>query len=109
MGWDGNLPDKTQFLEMKLFGKSSRTTPPTMPGDYKVTTTMTPAPGEASVNHSLTHQGAASAEVSAKSGTVTLKTMVEKMSATGSFTLKLGTDQLTGDFVAGYCDIGVEP
>src|SRR5258708_7258229 len=49
-GWDGRITDKTQVLEMKAFG--------TTPMMYTVTSPPTPAPGEASVNHSLTpHDG----------------------------------------------------
>ncbi len=109
MGWDANLPDQTRFLEMKLFGATPATTPATMPGDYKVTKSMTPAHGEASANYSLSKAGGASAETSAASGTVTLKTIVDPASATGQFTLTFGADTLTGSFTAGFCDVGVEP
>lgn len=109
MGWDSNLPDRTQFLELKLFGPASQKSPPTMPGQFQVTASLTPAPGEASTNHSVTHAGAASVEGSAASGTVVLSDIVDKSSATGTFTLTFSGDQLAGSFAAGFCDVGVEP
>ena len=109
MGWDSNLPDQTQFLEIKMIGPTPATTPPTMPGDYRVTKSLTPGPGEATCNHSLSHAGAASVEVSAQTGTVTLSTIVDSKSATGSFRLSFSGGSLNGTFNAGYCDIGVEP
>jgi hypothetical protein len=109
MGWDANLPDKTRFLELKLFGPATPAKPATPPGDYTVVSSMTPATGEASCNHSLSSAGAASNEIAAASGQVTLASIVDKASAAGSFTIKLGADSLNGTFNAGYCDLGVEP
>lgn len=110
MGWDSNLPDQTQFLELKMFGSTRPTTPPTMPGDYAVTGSLTPAPGEASCNRSLTHGSSGSSELSARGGRVTITRIVDKTSIEGTFTLNFpNNDTLTGSFSGGYCDVGVEP
>jgi hypothetical protein len=114
MGWDGKLPDKTQFLELKAYGPTTGTSPPVMPGTFTVVNpspTTTPSPGQAVANHSLSHPtGTASAETITSNGTLMITSIVDKASTAGSFTLHFPNNEtLTGTFNAGYCDIGVEP
>ena len=109
MSWDTNLPENTQFLEIKMFGPVPPTAPPTMPGQFQVSGSLTPAPGEASTNQSVTHAGAASVESSAAGGNVTLTDIVARSSAMGTFALKFPGDQLAGSFYTQSCDVGVEP
>lgn len=106
-GWDGRIKDRTQVLEMKMFGTS--------PATYKVVTTATPAPGEASVNHTLSSaldggkSDAGSVETPSKSGTVTLSALTATKSASGSFALVFGANNISGTYSAVFCPGGVEP
>jgi hypothetical protein len=101
IGWDTKIPDGTKVLEMKAFG--------TAPGDFKVVTSLTPAPGEASVNFTLSSQSGTPKEQGSTAGTVTLTKLTPSTSATGSFTLTFGTSTLTGSFDAVFCPGGHEP
>ena len=100
-GWDGRIKDQTQVLEMKMFGTS--------PATYKVVTTTTPAPGEASVNHTLSSaldggkSDAGSVETPSKSGTVTLSALTATKSASGSFALVFGANNISGTYNAVFC------
>lgn len=100
-GWDTKIPDGTKVLEMKSFGTS--------PGTFKVVTTLTPAPGEASVNYTLSSQSGTPKEQGSTAGTVTLTKLTPSTSATGSFSLTFGTSTLTGSFDAVFCPGGHEP
>jgi hypothetical protein len=100
-GWDTRITNGTSVLEMKSFG--------TMPGSYKVVTTLTPAPGEASVNYTLSSTMGTPKEDGSTMGTVTLTTLTPNTSAKGSFTLTFGTSSLSGSFDAVYCPGGHEP
>jgi hypothetical protein len=101
IGWDTKIPDGTKVLEMKSFG--------TAPGDFKVVTTLTPAPGEASVNYTLSSQSGTPKEQGSTAGTVTLTKLTPNTSATGSFSLTFGASTLTGTFDAVFCPGGHEP
>ena len=102
MGWDKRIPDATQVLEMKMFG--------TTPLTYNVTASMTPAPGEASVNYTLSSQAGTPMETFGAGGTVVLTTRTAMMSATGSFMIDFGGgDMLKGTYNATYCPGGHEP
>ena len=101
VGWDTKVTDATHALEMKAFGTTAAA--------YSVVTTATPAPGEASVNYTLTSTSGTPNEQAAKSGTVTLTKLTAGSSAQGSFTLTFGTSAVTGTFDAVYCPGGHEP
>lgn len=110
MMWDQRIPSGTQFLEMKMFGPVTPTTPAIAPGTFTATTSMTPAPGEATVNQSLTAGATASAETSGSGGTIMVTSIVDKQSVAGTFNLTFtGGKTFTGSFNAGFCDVGVEP
>lgn len=101
-GWDRVIPNATSVLEMKMFGLT--------PATFTVVTTLTPAPGEATVNHTLSSMTAVPVEMASRSGTVTLSTITAMGPATGSFDLTFaGTDHLSGRFNAVFCPGGVEP
>ena len=100
-GWDTRITDKTQFLEMKMFGVTKAT--------YTVTKSLTPAPGEASVNYTLSSTSGTPVETSSSGGTVTLTTIADKVNVTGSFALKFGTKDLAGTYDAVFCPGGHEP
>jgi hypothetical protein len=100
-GWDTRIAEATSVLEMKSFG--------TTPGDYAVVSTLTPAPGEASVNYTLSTKTGTPQEQSSSKGTVTLTKLDANVSTKGSFTLAFGTSTLTGSFDAVYCPGGHEP
>lgn len=99
--WDTRITNGTLFVEMKEFGLTAKT--------YTVTTSMTPAPGEASVNHTVSSTMATPVEIAASSGTVTLAAVNANTNVTGSFALVFGTNHLDGTFDAAYCANGVEP
>ena len=100
-GWDTRITDKTQFLEMKTFGLTPRT--------YTVTKSLTPAPGEASVNYTLSATTGTPKETSSGGGTVTLKTVVATTNVTGSFDLTFGSNKVSGTYDAAFCPGGSEP
>jgi hypothetical protein len=100
-GWDKRITDGTQFLEMKMFGLT--------PATYNVTTSLTPAPGEASVNYTLSSQSSTPAESGSSAGTVTLSTVAATKNVTGSFALKFANNSLTGTYNAVFCPGGNEP
>jgi hypothetical protein len=100
-GWDRRIADGTQLLELKIFGRD--------PGTFTAVTTVTPAPGEASVNYTLSSTSAVPKEVGATGGTVTLANIGADGSATGSFALKFGASSLDGMFKAINCPGGHEP
>ena len=100
-GWDERIADQTQSLELKMFGTS--------PGTFTAVRSVTPAPGEASVNYTLTSTTGTPMEVSASSGQVVLDTVNVARSARGSFDLKFGADTLQGTFDAAHCPGGHEP
>jgi hypothetical protein len=100
-GWDTRITNGTSVLEMKSFG--------TMPASYTVVTTLTPAPGEASVNYTLSSTTGTPKEDGSTMGTVTLTTLTPNVSAKGSFTLTFGTSSLSGSFDAVFCPGGHEP
>lgn len=100
-GWDKRITDKTQFLEMKMFGLT--------PATFTVTTSATPAPGEAVVNYTLSATTGTPKETGGGGGTVTLTTVNATKNVTGSFALKFGTESLNGTYDAVYCPGGHEP
>jgi hypothetical protein len=100
-GWDKRITDGTQFLEMKMFGLT--------PATYNVTTSLTPAPGEASVNYTLSSQSSTPAESGSSAGTVTLSTITAKKNVTGNFALKFSSNSVAGTYDAMYCPGGNEP
>ena len=102
-GWDGRITDGTQILEMKLFGT-------TAPATFTVTTSPTPAPGEASANDTLSSTTGTPAETSASGGIVRLSSLSSSTSAVGTFQLAYaGGGSLMGDFQAVFCPGGHEP
>ena len=100
-GWDQKITDGTQLLEMKIFGKA--------PGTFKAVTTVTPAPGEASVNYTLSATSSTPAESGSSGGSVTLTGIAASASAQGSFSIAFGTNKLDGTFDAIFCPGGHEP
>lgn len=100
-GWDKRIADATQFLEMKMFGLA--------PATYTVVTTPTPAPGEASVNYTLSSQSGTPQETSASGATVTLDALQPQAVVTGSFNVTFGSNTLKGTYSAVYCPGGHEP
>jgi hypothetical protein len=100
-GWDARITNGTSVLEMKSFGS--------MPGDYKVVTTPTPAPGEASVNYTLSSTSGTPMEQGSSAGKVTLTSLTPASTAKGAFMLTFGTSTLSGSFDAVYCPGGHEP
>jgi hypothetical protein len=100
-GWDTRITNGTSVLEMKSFG--------TKPGSYTVVTTLTPAPGEASVNYTLSSTMGTPKEDGSTKGTVTLTTLTPSTSAKVSFTLTFASGPLSGTFDAVYCPGGHEP
>jgi hypothetical protein len=100
-GWDTRITNATQFLEMKMFGTKVAT--------YKVTTSKTPAAGDASVNYTLSTTTGTPAETVGNSGTVTLATITAKTNVTGNFALKFGTHDVSGTYDATFCAAGTEP
>jgi hypothetical protein len=101
VGWDQRIQNGAQVLEMKMLG--------TTPMVYKVTTSATPAAGEASVNHAIATVGGTPPETSGSSGTVTLSVLTPMMRASGSYALMFPNGSLEGSFDATYCAGGVEP
>jgi hypothetical protein len=99
--WDQRIANGTQVLEMKMFG--------TMPATYQAVTTLTPAPGEASVNFTRSSTTGTPMEVSGSGGTVTLSTLQANTLATGTFSLMFGGQAVSGSFNAVYCPGGHEP
>lgn len=100
-GWDTRITNGTQFLEVKMMG--------TAPATYTVTTSLTPAPGEASVNYTLSSRTGTPVETGGTSGKVVLKTLNVSSSGTGTFDLKFGKESISGTFDAPYCPTGNEP
>ena len=100
-GWDTKVPEGTRVLEMKAFGSDLRT--------YTVVTTPTPAPGEASVNYTLSSQTATPMEESSRAGDVSLAGLTPKTSVQGTFSLTFASSTLAGTFDAVFCPGGHEP
>ncbi len=100
-GWDRRIANAAQFLEIKFFGNA--------PGTFTAVTTVTPAPGEASVNYTLSSTSGTPNEIGSSGGTATLMSITSGASATGSFVLKFGTNALNGAFNAVFCPGGHEP
>jgi hypothetical protein len=100
-GWDERIADQTQSLELKMFGTS--------PGTFAAVRSVTPAPGEASVNYTLSSTTGTPTEVGASGGQVVLDAVNVGESARGSFDLQFGSDSLKGTFDAAYCPGGHEP
>jgi hypothetical protein len=100
-GWDQRITDRTQILEMKAFG--------TTPGMFTVVTTVTPAPGEAVVNYTLSSTAGTPAEQVGSGGTITIVAFSGHTDVTGNFNLQFGNGMLTGSFDAAYCPGGHEP
>jgi hypothetical protein len=100
-GWDARIADATQFLEMKIFGKE--------PGTFKAVTTVTPAPGETSVNYTLSSTTSLPKEIGSGGGTVTLTTIALNGTASGTFALSFGAGSLNGTFNSIFCPGGHEP
>jgi hypothetical protein len=99
--WDSRITNGTLFIEMKEFGLT--------PKVYTVTGSATPAPGEASVNHTVSSTSGTPVEGAATGGTVTLTALNAGTNTTGSFALQFGANNLTGTFDAAWCANGVEP
>ena len=100
-GWDTTISDGTNVLEMKEIG--------TTPATYKVTSSPSPAMGEAAVNYTLSSQSGTPVETQSKSGAVTLETLTAMGPATGTFDLTFANGSLKGTFAAAWCAIGREP
>ena len=101
VGWDTRIANGTHVLETKSYG--------TTPATYNVTTSMTPAPGEASVNYTLSSTSGTPAETFSSAGFVTLTALRANTFATGSFDLTFAADKLAGTFNATFCPGGHEP
>lgn len=99
--WDQRIANDTQVLEMKLFG--------TAPATFTAVTTLTPAPGEASVNLTRSSTSGTPVEVSGSGGSVMLTVLEPHTSATGTFSLMFGAAAVSGTFNALYCPGGHEP
>ncbi len=100
-GWDTRIADATKVLEMKAFG--------TTPNVYSVVTTLTPAPGEASVNYTLSSRSGTPKEDGSTKGTVTLTKLTPSISAEGSFSLTFVSGTVMGTFDAVFCPGAHEP
>jgi hypothetical protein len=100
-GWDTRVTDRTQILEMKMFG--------TTPATYTVVTTMTPAPGESVVNYTLSSQTGVPTEQFGTGGSVTVTAINANTRANGNFNLQFGSGSLSGSFDAAFCPGGHEP
>jgi hypothetical protein len=101
-GWDTRITNDTQVLELKMFGT-------TAPKTFTVTTSVTPAPGEASVSHTFSSTTSVPTEVSASNGTVTLDSRIASTLATGTFSIHFGANAMSGSFDATFCPGGKEP
>ncbi len=99
--WDARIPDGTQILELKIFGQ--------MPGTFTAVTTVTPAPGEVSVNYTLSSTSTTPKETGSSGGSLVLETLTAGTSASGTFDIKFGANSLSGRFDAIYCPGGREP
>ena len=104
-GWDKRITNATQFLELKMEGLA--------PATFNVVTTPTPAPGEATVNYTLSTTTGVPVETVGSGGTVTLTKLTAMTGASGSFAIKFandaGTNTLTGTYDAVFCPGGHEP
>jgi hypothetical protein len=100
-GWDKRVPNGSQVLELKMMGTTAMA--------YTVTTAATPAPGEASVNHTVAAPTGTPPETASNGGKVTLVAITPTASAKGSFDLTYPNGSLSGAFDASYCAGGVEP
>jgi hypothetical protein len=100
--WDGRITDGTQILELKMWG-----TTPAM--DYTVTSSATPAPGEAAVSYSVSVNGGATNDFVGTGGKVRLETRVAQSKVTGSFMVTWATGSLNGTYNSTYCPGGTEP
>jgi hypothetical protein len=100
-GWDSRIANATKVLEMKAIGTTAAT--------YSVVTTPTPAPGEASVNFTLSSTSGTPKEQSSSAGTLTLKKLTPNASAQGEFSFTFGKSTVTGSFDAVFCPGGHEP
>jgi hypothetical protein len=100
-GWDARIRESTGALEMKLFGKA--------PAEYAVSTTPSPAAGEAAVNFTVSSTSATPVESSSKGGSVKLDAIDAGKRATGGFDLSFSDGALKGTFDAAWCADGHEP
>ncbi|MEP7125252.1 MAG: hypothetical protein ABJE95_30255 [Byssovorax sp.] len=100
-GWDKTVTSATGALEMKLIGVA--------PGKYAVSTGVTPAQGEASVNFTVTSKTATPIENGSNGGFVQLDTLDAGKLAKGSFDLQFSDGMLKGTFSAEWCPGGTEP
>jgi hypothetical protein len=102
LGWDTRIPNDTQVLQLKMIG--------TGPATYRVTTSPTPAPGDAVAIHMFSRQSSASIAQSASGGTATLSAVASGTKVTGSFAVNFGpSNSLNGTYDAAFCAGGMEP
>ena len=101
LAWDTRIPNDTQVLEMVMYG--------TAPATFTVTSSLTPAPGEARVNHTFSRTTGTPVEQFSSGGTVVLAERIAATRAIGTFSLSFGANSVTGKFDAGFCAGGVEP
>jgi hypothetical protein len=99
--WVDAIESGTTVLELKVFGK--------VPGTFLVVTTPTPSGRQATAAVSRTSTKGASNEARSTGGWITLESLPNRDSATGSFDLKFTTGHLTGKFNAAFCPNGHEP
>jgi hypothetical protein len=94
--WDETLPNKTPFLELKVFGKKI--------GSYTVQHGASAA-GQAIVTYNVARVGT---EVEADSGKLTLDA-IGSADVTGTFDATWSGKNVKGTFHATFCPNGVEP
>ncbi len=100
-GWDARIANGTQILELKIFGQT--------PGTFTAVTTVTPAPGEVSVNYTLSSTSTTPKEMGSSGGSLVLESLMAGTSASGTFDIKFGANSLLGKFDAIFCAGGREP
>jgi hypothetical protein len=100
-GWVDALDSGTSVLELKVLGKA--------PGSFLVVPTPAPSPRQAIAAFSRNSAKGAPYEARSTGGWITLESLSNQGSATGSFDLKFAAGRLTGRFNAAFCPNGHEP
>jgi hypothetical protein len=99
-GWDRTIARGTSILELKVLGKAA--------GSFLVVTAPTLSLREGSADWTRTGEPQP-VEVRSTGGWITLDSLSTRGPATGTFSLELGRDRLTGTFNAAFCAGGHEP
>ena len=99
--WLDAVESGTTVLELKVFGRA--------PGSFAVVPTPTPSPRQATAAFTRSSAKGPSNEARSTGGWITLESLPNHDSATGSFDLKFAAGRLTGKFNAAFCPNGHEP